>query len=214
MQIELSKVKVEIPQTKRELFKLDRLDLPKASQLLVHGASGKGKTTLLHLMAGLFLPSEGTVTLGKHQLNTLSDEQRALIRRQHIGFIFQKLNLIDYLTAEENVRLALPKSGTTAATITNALKQVGMADRARDLCGRLSLGEQQRVAVARVLAARPSVILADEPTSSLVAKNADAVMDALVEAAGNTSTLVIVSHDDRIRSRFLKHVKFEDLVNT
>jgi putative ABC transport system ATP-binding protein len=210
MQIELNDVAVDIPKTGRELFKLKRLEISSGSKLLIHGASGKGKTTLLHLIAGLLLPRSGKVTLGQHQLHALRDEARARIRMRHIGFVFQKLNLIDYLTSEENIRLSL--SGNDDDAILAALKQVGMADRARELCVKLSLGEQQRVAVARVLAARPSVILADEPTSSLDAKNANAVMDALFAAAGTSSTLVVVSHDERLRSRFDRSIQFEDLV--
>jgi putative ABC transport system ATP-binding protein len=212
MQIELNQIKVDIPKTGQELFKLKKLELPSASKLLIHGASGKGKTTLLHLMAGLLLPKEGTVTLGSHKLESLSDEARAHIRKQHIGFIFQKLNLIEYLTCEENVQLSLLKVQGSKQIVEDALKQVGMFDRAREISVKLSLGEQQRVAVARVLAARPAVILADEPTSSLDAKNADAVMDALFAAAGKTSTLIVVSHDERLRSRFDHTINFDELV--
>lgn len=212
MHIELTDVKVDIPQTGRELFALTRLALPSASKLLIHGASGKGKTTLLHLIAGLHLPRSGSVTLGEHRLESLSDEARAVIRRTHIGFVFQKLNLVDYLTCEENIQLALPHATNSRQRISEALAKVGMSDRAKELCVKLSLGEQQRVAVARVIAARPAVILADEPTSSLDSVNAHAVMDALFEAAGTTSTLVVVSHDERLRSRFDRTMCFEELV--
>lgn len=210
MQIELNNVAVDIPKSGRELFRLKRLALESGSQLLIHGASGKGKTTLLHLIAGLLKPRHGTVALGPHPLHTLSDSARARIRLNHIGFVFQKLNLIDHLTCEENILLC----GASAAAAKAALAQVQMQERARDLCVKLSLGEQQRVAVARVLAANPAVILADEPTSSLDASNAHFVMDALFAASKTGSTLVVVSHDERLRSRFTRALNFDELVRT
>jgi ABC-type lipoprotein export system ATPase subunit len=208
MDIRLSAVKVRLPPDDRPLFHIPALEIPHGSKVLIHGPSGKGKTTLLHLMAGLFLPSEGYVYVGEHNLKSLSDEQRCRLRRQHFGMVFQKLNLIDHLTALENVLLTLSaQSGPAAAG--EALRQVGLETYASHRTAVLSLGEQQRVAVARVIAARPSILLADEPTSSLDAVNARAVLEALWGVPGNP-TMIVVSHDERIRTRFDRVIAFED----
>jgi putative ABC transport system ATP-binding protein len=135
---------------------------------------------------------------------------RARIRKEHVGFVFQKLNLIDHLTCAENVRLGRVLSSDVVSTV---LDKVGLKSRQHELSVKLSLGEQQRVAIARVLASKPSVILADEPTSSLDSRNAEIVMDALFEAAGPNCTLVVVSHDERLRRRFAKSFRFEELVH-
>lgn len=209
MQIEIKNAVVTLPVSDRQLFSIEHFTVPAGSKILIHGASGKGKTTLLHLMAGLLKPKTGCVKLGQHTLTDLSDDARAKVRREHVGFIFQKLNLIDHLTCEENVRLGHDVHNNA---MHEALKKVGLYERRQELSVKLSLGEQQRVAVARVLASDASVILADEPTSSLDSHNADLVMDALL-AAGTKSTLIVVSHDERLRKRFSKALHFEDLVN-
>jgi len=211
MQIEIKNAVVTLPVSGRELFSIEHFHVPAGSKILIHGASGKGKTTLLHLMAGLLKPKTGSIKLGGHMLTDLSDDARAKVRREHVGFIFQKLNLIDHLTCEENVRLGravVPKDA-----MDEALRKVGLYERRQELSVKLSLGEQQRVAVARVLASHASVILADEPTSSLDSHNADLVMSALLSAAGSQSTLIVVSHDERLRKRFSRTLHFEDLVS-
>lgn len=212
MNIQLDKIKVLLPGTAKVLFRLNRLEIPTASHILLYGASGTGKTTLLHLIAGLFIADEGTVAIGDFRLNTMNPEERAVFRSHSIGFIFQKLNLIDYLTVRENIELGGVHRKLAAAAAENALRAVGLQDRSGELCARLSLGEQQRVAAARVLANDCKIILADEPTSSLDSKNADKVIDHLFEAAGTTRTLVVVSHDDRIHKRFEKRFRFEDMI--
>src|SRR5690242_16431555 len=103
MQIEIKNAVVTLPASGRELFSIEHFNVPAGSKILIHGASGKGKTTLLHLMAGLLKPKTGSVKLGEHTLTDLSDDARAKVRRAHVGFIFQKLNLIDHLTCEENI---------------------------------------------------------------------------------------------------------------
>lgn len=211
MQIEIKNAVVTLPVSGRELFSIEHLSLPAGSKLLIHGASGKGKTTLLHLMAGLLKPKTGSVKIGEHTLTDLSDDARAKVRRDHVGFVFQKLNLIDHLTCEENVQLG--RTNLTSEVMLEALKKVGLYERRKELSVRLSLGEQQRVAVARVLASNSSVILADEPTSSLDLYNADLVMDALFAAAGAQNTLVVVSHDERLRKRFSRSLPLDDLVD-
>jgi len=214
MEIRLERIKVTLPPNGRTLFRINTWRVPAGEHLLIQGASGLGKTTLLHLAAGLFLPETGDIHLGSHHLNALSDEERCRIRRGHVGLVFQKLNLLDHLTALENVLLGQPPSTSpkeACAAALAALERVGMATLADSRSAVLSLGEQQRVAVARVLAAKPDVVLADEPTSSLDQTNADAVMSALVEVT-HGRTLVVVSHDQRIQSRFTKVINFSEML--
>lgn len=215
--VELSQIKVEVPTPKKDkkvLFKIRQFEIKTGEHIHIHGPSGSGKTTLLHLLSGLFVPPQGIIKIGSTRFDHLTDGARAQFRRQHIGVIFQKLNLLDYLTVKENVRLGLPDiGGDTDHVVNTALSRVGMLERAQDLSTVLSLGEQQRVAVARILAMRPDIILADEPTSSLDEDNATQVIDALIECARG-KTLVVVSHDQRLRSRMQRTVDFRELVET
>lgn len=207
--LSLKKVKVSLPDGKT-LFHIENLQVPSGSQILIEGESGEGKTTFLHLLAGLFLPSEGEIKFGSVSISTLSDDDRCALRRKRIGVIFQKLNLLDHLTVAENVSLAQLPNSKNENQVNHCLARVNLSGRERDLCSYLSLGEQQRVAVARVLCQEPDLILADEPTSSLDQKNSDFVMDALFEAAKGR-TIIVVSHDHRLRSRFSKVISFKDL---
>lgn len=215
--VQLNQVQVNIPSSRgtggdRSLFKISNLEIKTGDHVHIHGPSGSGKTTLLHLLSGLFIPDQGVVKIGTTRLDHLSDGARANFRRQHIGVIFQKLNLLEYMTVEENVRIGLPDLDQGHDHLVHSsLQRLGMLNRKSDLCSVLSLGEQQRVAVARILAMRPDLILADEPTSSLDQKNAEDVIDALLECAQG-KTLIIVSHDQRIRGRLKRTVDFSDLV--
>lgn len=211
MDIQFSQVQVRFPRRDRPLFRIDRLSIAAGSSVLIAGASGVGKTTLLHLMAGLFRPDGGDVLVGGHDLGRLSDAARSRFRRRHVGLVFQRLNLLDHLTAAENVRLALPPGPAGRTTAAQALERMALGALADQCCATMSMGEQQRVAVARVLAARPDLILADEPTSSLDQVNADAVVTALLEEAQGR-TLVVVSHDPRLQGRFTRHLAFAELV--
>lgn len=213
--VELSNIKVEVPshrQSVKTLFQIPKFEIKTGEHVHIHGPSGSGKTTLLHLLSGLFVPPQGMVKVGSTRFDHLGDGARAQFRRQHIGVIFQKLNLLEYLTVHENVRLGLPDGKEDNHIVMSAIERVGLQDRADDLSSVLSLGEQQRVAVARILAMRPDIILADEPTSSLDQHNAEQVMEALIECARG-KTLIVVSHDVRIRDRLPRSIDFQDLVN-
>jgi len=132
------------------------------------GASGSGKTTLLGLLAGLDLPSHGSIALAGADLNTLDEEARAQLRAREVGFVFQSFHLLPALTAEENIALPLELAGREdAARVREVLEQVGLGHRARHYPRQLSGGEQQRVALARAFVARPRILFADEPTGSL-----------------------------------------------
>jgi putative ABC transport system ATP-binding protein len=211
MEIMLTDVSVILPGTGTPLFRMKKFEAGAGERVLVHGPSGIGKTTLLHLIAGLFLPSAGTVQVGGKDLAALTESERSLFRRNHFGMLFQKLNLIDHLTGWENVRLGIFDPHDADQRTARALKKLGMESFSHKLSGNLSMGEQQRLAAARVIAARPSIALIDEPTSSLDQENADLVMDALFSLPSET-TMVMVSHDRRIRSRFTHIVPFEELV--
>jgi ABC-type lipoprotein export system ATPase subunit len=196
--IKLSEVSVILP-NQRKLFAIPSLSIASGDKCLIEGPSGVGKTTLIHLLAGLFDPSEGYVFVDEQNLKFLSDASRCALRRKRFGIIFQKLNLLDHLTALENVLIGVSHPNKKELA-RGALREVGMESFCDIVVANLSQGEQQRVATARILAGAPDFILADEPTSSLDDKNSTAVLDALFRLS--KSTLVLVSHDHRVRDRF------------
>jgi len=177
------------------------MEIRKGEFVSIAGPSGCGKSTLLSILGLLDSPTEGTYVLNSHSVQGLSLPERARIRNREIGFIFQSFNLIGDLTVFENVELPLTYRGMPAAerkaAVTEALEKVGMAHRAKHLPSQLSGGQQQRVAVARALAGRPAVLLADEPTGNLDSKNGDAVMDLLQNLHKDGATIVMVTHDAR-----------------
>ncbi|WP_439099229.1 ABC transporter ATP-binding protein [Corallococcus exercitus] len=163
------------------------------------GPSGSGKSTLLAVLGLLDTATRGSYLLDGRSVLELSPTDRAKVRNQHIGFIFQSFNLIGDLTVFENVELPLSYRGLPAQErkqrVERALERVGMAHRARHLPGQLSGGQQQRVAVARAVAGDPLILLADEPTGNLDSKNGEAVMQLLSDLHKAGSTLCMVTHD-------------------
>ena len=212
MNIHLQKIHVQIGSgsAKKSLFHIDDLKIKHGDKMLIQGASGIGKTTFLHMLAGLFVPDQGDITVGDTCLTGLNEDARAQFRRHHMGIVFQKLNLIDHLTALENIELSL-RSPDDIKGAVEALDRVGLKGRDQDLTSLLSLGEQQRVAVARVLACDPKIVLADEPTSSLDGQNALEVIKLLMHACAD-KTLIVVSHDHRIASHFSTVIDFQELI--
>src|SRR5476649_1389266 len=151
MDLRFSKVVVTLPSNGRTLFKIPTLEISFGSKVLIYGPSGQGKTTLLHLMAGLFLPTDGIIYLGDQKISSSSDDERSRLRRSSYGIVFQKLNLLDHLTALENVLLGLSPAIShkeQMARAEKALIQVGMLKFSKERSSNLSLGEQQRVAIA------------------------------------------------------------------
>ena len=181
------------------------LDIRDGEYMSIAGPSGCGKSTLLSILGLLDSPSDGSYTLKGTEVANLSFPERARIRNREIGFIFQSFNLIGDLTVYENVELPLTYRGTGAAErkqfVTEALEQVGMGHRAKHLPSQLSGGQQQRVAVARALAGKPAILLADEPTGNLDSRNGEAVMGLLKELHANGATICMVTHD----TRFAEH---------
>ena len=164
----------------------------------IMGPSGCGKSTLLHILGMIDSPSEGSYKFLGEEVSSYPESRRAKIRKQHIGFVFQSFNLIDDLSVEENVEVALLYRSVPAKErrlrVGEALERVGIAHRARHLPQQLSGGQQQRVAVARALVSAPKVILADEPTGNLDTANGNAVMELLINVAKAGTTVVMVTH--------------------
>lgn len=170
--------------------------------LAIMGRSGSGKSTLLHLCAGLDLPTAGAIYIDGRDVTQMSDDDLTLLRRRRIGLIFQAFNLVDVLTAEENVALPLVVDGVSEREASQralrALSLVGLEKRGHHLPKELSGGEQQRVAIARALVIEPVVLLADEPTGNLDTANSEQVIHLLRDLVSDQErTIVMVTHDPR-----------------
>ncbi len=179
------------------------LDVRERELVAVMGPSGSGKSTLMHLLAGLDQPTSGTVTIAGTELGRLDDRALTLLRREHIGFIFQFFNLLPMLNAEENIVLPLSIAGERPeqAWVQELLDKVGLDRRRHHRPSELSGGEQQRVAIARALVTRPTILLADEPTGNLDSKTGGEILQLMrdsVDSYGQTT--VMVTHDPRAAS--------------
>jgi len=179
-------------------------DVEKGQTFSIVGPSGSGKTTLLGLCAGLDAPNSGSVTLCEQDLKKLDEDQRAQLRNEEVGFIFQNFQLLPTLTALENVSVPLELQGAKDAIQKSKglLEKVGLADRIHHYPSQLSGGEQQRVALARAFANKPSILFADEPTGNLDAETGEKVIQLLLDLnKENGTTLVIVTHDLELANR-------------
>jgi putative ABC transport system ATP-binding protein len=163
----------------------------------IMGPSGSGKSTLMHILAGLDRPTAGEVTIAGVDITNLDDSALTLLRREHIGFIFQFFNLLPMLTAEENVVLPLQIAGERPdpAWLAELLQRTGLTERRRHRPSELSGGQQQRVAIARALVSRPTVMFADEPTGNLDSTMGAEVLRLLRQAAELGQTTIMVTHD-------------------
>lgn len=170
---------------------------------LIMGPSGSGKTTLLSLIGCIIYPTEGKIFLKNKEVSSLSENELAKIRLHSIGFVFQHFNLIEPLTALENVMQPLllqnMKTAEAKSKALKALEMVNLLDRKNNLPKKLSGGQKQRVAIARALVTNPEIILCDEPTASLDAKSAEGIMNELKELSRNNKAVIIVTHDLRLR---------------
>ena len=177
--------------------------IPKGQFTAVMGPSGSGKSTLMHILAGLDRPTEGSVTIEGNEITKMGDQQLTLLRRDHIGFIFQFFNLLPMLTAFENIMLPLRIAGRTPEEgwVDEVIDRVGLADRRRHRPAELSGGQQQRVAIARGLVTRPTVMFADEPTGNLDSHTGEEILALLRETVDNFGqTTVMVTHEARAAS--------------
>jgi putative ABC transport system ATP-binding protein len=176
------------------------LDVEAGHLVAVMGPSGSGKSTLMHILAGLDKPTAGTVTIAGTEITALPDAKLTLLRREHIGFVFQFFNLLPMLTAEENVVLPLSIAGEKPerAWLDELLRETGLDDRRTHRPAELSGGQQQRVAIARALVTRPTILFADEPTGNLDSKTGGEILELLRESVtAYGQTTVMVTHEAR-----------------
>jgi putative ABC transport system ATP-binding protein len=213
--IELIQLTRRLPSGERQLTIVDAVDLaiPAGQFLAVLGPSGSGKSTLLALMAGLDRPTAGEVQIDGQPISKLSEDELALLRRHKIGFVFQSFQLLGNLTARENVLLPAELRGLPdpAARADELLAAVGLADRGHHYPSQLSGGEQQRVALARAFAARPPILLADEPTGNLDGATGRIVLDLMIELRRREgTTLVLVTHDPAVAALADRQIHLRD----
>jgi putative ABC transport system ATP-binding protein len=191
------------------------LGVVSGEMLAIMGRSGSGKSTLLTLLGGVDVPTTGQVLLENKDLASMSDDQRTLIRRRRIGFVFQAFNLLPILTAEENVSLPLELDGVSTAEAreraARSLELVGLTTRRTHLPGKLSGGEQQRVAIARALVIEPAILLADEPTGNLDTANGKRITTVLRELVDqHGQTIVMVTHDPAVAEQADRVIHLSD----
>lgn len=188
------------------------LEINRAESVAIVGRSGSGKTTLLGLLAGLDVPSEGRVELDGAVISELSEDQRAELRANRVGFVFQSFQLLPALTALENVMLPLELAGNPAPDrrARELLERVGLGDRMSHTPRQLSGGEQQRVAIARAFACEPAILFADEPTGNLDNRTGQAISDLLMALNREQgTTLVMVTHDEHLAARCTRQLHIE-----
>lgn len=217
------------------LMNIDNWRVPCGSQVFLYGASGSGKSTLLNLISGILTPQQGSINLLNQPFSSLSSAKRDAFRAQHIGVVFQEFNLIPFLTVAENIELAAHFTNTKHDQIRpNRAKKQRQATKQRMLnmferlqlqtnlltqrADSLSVGQRQRVSIARALINQPEILIADEPTSALDSDNRDEFMQLLLETASQTQsnipcTVLFVSHDKSLADHFNRLVDIEDLVN-
>lgn len=208
MEIQLKGLSRRFREGEREHVVLDGIDLDirRGETVALRGRSGSGKSTLLNLIAAIDAPDAGSVSVAGIDLTELSERERTLFRREHIGFVYQSFNLVSTLNVADNVRLVLELNkvppAQASARINELLESVGLADRGDSYPDVLSGGEQQRIAIARALAHKPAVLLADEPTGNLDDATAAGVLgllDQLVRDSGHT--LLIATHSQHVASQ-------------
>jgi putative ABC transport system ATP-binding protein len=217
--IEIKNLKFSYGKTD-QILDISSLEIKENEKIFIFGPSGSGKSTLLNLLAGVIVPNSGDITVLEKDIASLSQNARDKMRGDHIGFIFQSFNLIPYLTIYENIILPLKtsklKSSKIKGDIDGEIKRLAshlkLEDYLQKRVTQLSVGQQQRVAVARALIGRPEVVIADEPTSSLDDDVTDSFMNLLLEEHKERKfSLVFVSHDRRLAKYFDREVSLEDI---
>ncbi|MFG0266828.1 MAG: ABC transporter ATP-binding protein [Rhodopirellula sp. JB055] len=198
------------------------LDVPQfniavGEQVALIGQSGGGKTTLLHLIAGMLTATSGSIRINNLELTRLSEQGRDRFRAGTIGYVFQTFNLLPAFSALENVKLGMSfgsgsLSAANAARASDLLDRVGLSDRAHYRPNQLSVGQQQRVAIARALAGRPKLLLADEPTANVDPASADTVLNLIIDSCREENvSLLMVTHSMEVATRFERCDKLEDI---
>lgn len=195
------------------IIAIPELRIAAGEQVALEGGSGSGKTTLLHLIAGILRPDDGTIRIAGEPITGISEAACDRLRARRIGYVFQTFNLLQGYTALENVALGMRFGrGVDVAFARRLLERVGLAERMNYRPRQLSVGQQQRVAVARALANRPALVLADEPTGNLDRRHAGAALDLIREICReNQAALLLVSHDPEILARFERVERLADI---
>jgi putative ABC transport system ATP-binding protein len=214
--LEISRLKksfVAPDESKHTVVDVQAFGLVEKAQVALEGESGCGKTTFLHLIAGILKPDSGVITLAAVQMSALNESARDRLRATTIGYIFQTFNLLQGYTCLENVLLGMSFGpGADRSFAESLLQRVGLAERLKHYPRQLSTGQQQRAAVARALANRPKLVLADEPTGNLDHKNARESLTLIREAcAENGAALLLVSHDREVLAQFQNVQSFRGL---
>ena len=192
---------------------LEEFSLKPESLYGMKGESGSGKTTFLHLLAGILKPDKGTIILDGQEVSRLNEGARDRLRAESIGYVFQSFHLLQGFTCLENILLAMSfLKQAKKPWAKELLERVGLTQRMHYYPRQLSIGQQQRVAVARALANRPKLVLADEPTGNLDPKNGQKALSLLKELyQENGSSLLLVSHEEKVIESFENQIKWEDL---
>ena len=214
MILEVNKLRKEVSSGESKLVILDDVsfNLLEGQSLAITGPSGSGKSTLLGLLAGLDTATSGEIYLNKEALHELDEEQRALLRKEKVGFVFQSFELLPSLTALENVMLPseLKDEDEPKERAKYFLDRVGLKEREHHYPNQLSGGEQQRVAIARAFACSAKILFADEPTGNLDPKNGEMISDLLFEVNSETdNALVVVTHDHDLADRCDKKINLK-----
>ncbi|MEC8473750.1 MAG: ABC transporter ATP-binding protein [Planctomycetota bacterium] len=197
-----------------QVLDIPRLVVNEGEQVALIGQSGGGKTTLLHLIAGLLSADGGSISVDGINLTKLSEQGRDRFRAHSIGYVFQTFNLLPAFTALENVRLGMTfgTGKTDNQRARELLNRVGLSERENYRPSQLSVGQQQRVAIARAMAAKPRLLLADEPTANIDPKSAESVLDLIGESCSNENiALLMVTHDMQIASRFGRTDRLDEI---
>jgi len=197
------------------ILALDGVDLcfEPGELTVVQGPSGSGKTTLLLMLGGMLTPTKGTVMHDDRDLYSLSALKRSAYRKHHVGFLFQSFHLMPYLTVQDNIALPLALRGEkseVAERVAGAAKRVGLSSRLSHRPKELSVGEQQRTAMARMLVGDPEIILADEPTGNLDKRNREIIADCLEEERAKGKTIVLATHDEELMKLGTALILIED----
>tara|TARA_E500000178_G_scaffold356407_1_gene434047 strand:- start:7012 stop:7695 length:684 start_codon:yes stop_codon:yes gene_type:complete len=195
------------------VVRVESFSIHSGETLAMHGESGSGKTTFLNLLSGILSPDQGSISLNGTELCRLSENQKDIQRARTIGYVFQSFHLLKSCTALENVLLAMSFAGRVEREwAEEMLSRVGLKDRLHYKPGELSVGQQQRVALARSLVNRPVLLLADEPTGNLDSRNAQEVLEIMRNLClENQASLLLVSHDEKIVSSFDRQVDWAEL---
>ena len=198
-----------------DIVDVDNFTLASSEFCGMRGESGSGKTTFLHLLAGILSPDDGSIQIDGKNLQILSSSAKGRLRAGTVGYVFQSFNLLQGFSCIENLKLAMSFcSKYDESYAEGLLEKVGLAHRLSYKPSQLSIGQQQRVALARALVNKPKLVLADEPTGNLDSKNANNAINLLCELCQETDTaLLVVSHDERVVSNFERQIDWNEINN-